>query len=158
MRAHLSVASNLKVLPRAEMTPLDEEPVPSGMENAALEAEAKRPETGDASTPLVRSIPESGTFFTNEDNVTPNADEAAHDSNPELLPPSQLEEDPRPRPTHPRQPYEALTLIFGALVILAAAFFSFMIGSRIGWLRSAPAGVRSPRPLRKAAPTCTNRA
>ncbi len=81
--------------------------------------------------------PEPGTLFTNEDNVTPNADEAAHDSNPELLPPSQLEEDPPPRPAHPRQPYEALTLIFGALVILAAAAFSFMIGSRIGWLRSA---------------------
>src|ERR1700690_2894291 len=36
-----------------------------------------------------------------------------------------------------RQPYEVWTLILGGLVILAAAAFSFMIGSRIGWLRSA---------------------
>ncbi len=49
------VASNLKVLPRAEMTPLGEEPVPSGMENTELEAEAKHPETGDTSAALVRS-------------------------------------------------------------------------------------------------------
>jgi TonB family protein len=35
-----------------------------------------------------------------------------------------------------RQPYEVWTLTLGALVILAAAAFSFMIGSRIGWLHS----------------------
>ena len=38
-----------------------------------------------------------------------------------------------------RQPYEVWTLALGALVILVAAAFSFMIGSRVGWLRSSQA-------------------
>jgi len=37
-----------------------------------------------------------------------------------------------------RSPYEAWTLVLGSLAILAAIAVSFLIGSRIGWLRSAP--------------------
>jgi protein TonB len=46
------------------------------------------------------------------------------------------------------RPYEIWTLILGALVILAAAGVSFMIGSRVGWLRtSAPASTHQPAPV-----------
>lgn len=36
------------------------------------------------------------------------------------------------------QPYEVQTLILGALVIFAAIGVSFMVGSRVGWLRTPP--------------------
>jgi TonB family protein len=88
-------------------------------------------------------------------------DDAAFTPEPDLLPPSSIASSSRsssralsgrtsstPAPsslanqaplalTRPyRQPYEVWTLTLGALVILAAAAFSFMIGSRIGWLHS----------------------
>jgi len=54
------------------------------------------------------------------------------------------------------QPYEAWTLILGGLVILAAIGVSFMVGSRVGWLRSPQirpiAPVSEPAPLQAAAP------
>jgi protein TonB len=67
-------------------------------------------------------------------------------SEPEVLPSSELTLDMGRRLSiaPPRQPYEIWTLILGALVILAAAAFSFMIGSRIGWLRSQPSSSAPP--------------
>jgi TonB family protein len=57
-------------------------------------------------------------------------------SEPEFLPSSAPAPVARQRNGLPRQPYEVWTLILGGLDILAAAAFSFMIGSRVGWLRS----------------------
>jgi TonB family protein len=48
-----------------------------------------------------------------------------------------------PQPEAPFRLYEGWTLALGAIVILAAAALSFMIGSRVGWIRSA----LSPPPL-----------
>ena len=56
---------------------------------------------------------------------------------PESLPSSDpaITANRRLLPAPLRQPYEIWTLVLGGLVILAAAAFSFMIGSRVGWLR-----------------------
>ena len=46
-----------------------------------------------------------------------------------------------------RSPYEAWTLVLGSLAILATIAVSFLIGSRIGWLRFAISSIpRSPSP------------
>lgn len=61
---------------------------------------------------------------------------------------------PRARP-----PYEVWTLVLGTLAILAAAGFSFLIGSRIGWLGSAPetaAIAPQPAPSESLAPAPTH--
>jgi len=50
------------------------------------------------------------------------------------------------RPARLHQPYESWALVLGTLVILAAAGFSFLIGSRIGWLGSPPAAEGGPAP------------
>jgi len=95
-------------------------------------------------------------------------DDAAFTPEPELLPPSSIAPSStssgRASSTHAasslenqaplaltrpyRQPYEVWTLTLGALVILAAAAFSFMIGSRVGWLHSpqppAPSSASAP--------------
>jgi TonB family protein len=71
---------------------------------------------------------------------------------PELLLSSDIAvaTDPRLR-IAPRQPHEVWTLILGGLVILAAAAFSFMIGSRIGWLRSQqPASAITSQPAQSS--------
>jgi TonB family protein len=66
---------------------------------------------------------------------------------PEPLPSSDEAADRKLRIAPPRQPYEVWTLILGGLVILAAAAFSFMIGSRIGWLHSEqPASAITSQP------------
>ena len=46
--------------------------------------------------------------------------------------------------SHAKQPYEAWTLILGGLVICAAVWVSFMVGSRVGWLHPAPPRVAVP--------------
>jgi protein TonB len=95
-------------------------------------------------------------------------DDAAFTPEPELLPPPSIassrtssgrtsstptpsslaNEAPLALSRPYRQPYEVWTLTLGALVILAAAAFSFMIGSRVGWLRSpqpaAPSSASAP--------------
>jgi TonB family protein len=56
---------------------------------------------------------------------------------PELFRSFELADGEFPDPTAPvRQPYQAWTLILASLVILAAIALSFMVGSRIGWLRA----------------------
>jgi protein TonB len=54
---------------------------------------------------------------------------------PELTPPDFIAAGPLPAS---RPPYEAWTLVLGSLVILATIAVSFLIGSRIGWLRPPP--------------------
>jgi len=63
-----------------------------------------------------------------------------------LIAPSRSEEavqellptvEPFPSPAPPSRLYERVTLILGAIVICAAAGLSFMIGSRIGWIRTS---------------------
>jgi TonB family protein len=56
---------------------------------------------------------------------------------PELFRSFELADGEFPDPTAPvRQPYQGWTLILASLVILAAIALSFMVGSRIGWLRA----------------------
>ncbi len=45
-----------------------------------------------------------------------------------------------------RPPYEAWTLVLGSLVILATIAISFLIGSRIGWLRSTASHAQTSQP------------
>src|SRR5208337_4685740 len=72
---------------------------------------------------------------------------AAAVASPELVPPALIPSDfvppeftppdfiaPSPLPAR-RSPYEAWTLLLGSLAILATIAVSFLIGSRIGWLR-----------------------
>ncbi|MGA2335537.1 MAG: TonB family protein [Terriglobales bacterium] len=46
-----------------------------------------------------------------------------------------------------RPPYEAWTLVLGALAILAIIAVSFLMGSRIGWLRPAPSQAKISQPI-----------
>jgi protein TonB len=56
------------------------------------------------------------------------------------------------RPLPPRRSsYEAWTLVLGSLVILATIAVSFLIGSRIGWLRPAPSRAEGPQTIPAAA-------
>lgn len=69
---------------------------------------------------------------------------------PELVPPASILpgfDAASPLPAR-RPPYEAWTLVLGALAILAFITVSFLIGSRIGWLRPAapPAQISQPIP------------
>ena len=67
---------------------------------------------------------------------------------PDSIPPEIIPSDlvvPRPLPPS-RPPYEAWTLVLGALAILATIAVSFLIGSRIGWLRLNPSQARISQP------------
>jgi hypothetical protein len=69
---------------------------------------------------------------------------------PELVPPASILpgfDAASPLPAR-RPSYEAWTLVLGALAILAFITVSFLIGSRIGWLRPAapPAQISQPIP------------
>ena len=46
-----------------------------------------------------------------------------------------------------RPPYETWTLVLGSLAILAIITVSFLIGSRIGWLRPTPSRTAIARPI-----------
>jgi TonB family protein len=77
---------------------------------------------------------------------------------PELLPPAFVPPNfpsevtpsdfaaPQPLPAR-RPPYEAWTLVLGGLVILATIAVSFLIGSRIGWLRSTASHAQISQPV-----------
>ena len=55
------------------------------------------------------------------------------------------------------QPYQAWTLVLAALLVLAAATLSFLIGSRVGWLRSPqPAAMHSASSSRPASAVPAN--
>ena len=117
------VAEQLKTRPPAEVIPLDADIVDS---DPASEGTGATPVRFENSREFVWS-------GENEPVQTPGA---------EILP-AKYAVDPAAHTTPPRQPYEAWTLILGALVILAAAGFSFIIGSRVGWLRASPEVVSS---------------
>src|SRR5467141_694304 len=53
----------------------------------------------------------------------------------------------RPQPAR-RSPYEAWTLVLGALAILATIAVSFLIGYRIGWLRTGVSHAQTSQPIR----------
>lgn len=131
------VAANLKVRAPAEMIPLDEEPISSDAADTKLETSAASTKDGGTGARPVHSQPKRASLFTDSGDDNKSNEEAGLNSDSELLLPDTTDEDLPPPVAHPRQPYEVWTLILGSLVIVAAALFSFMIGSRIGWLRSA---------------------
>ena len=117
------VADQLKTRPPAEVIPLEAEIVDSDGESEA------------AGGPPAR-------FENSPEFAWSSEDKTAQASGAEILP-ATYPVDPVAHATPPRQPYEVWTLILGALVILAAAGFSFIIGSRVGWLRASPEMVSS---------------
>ncbi len=77
----------------------------------------------------------------------------ASESNPSALvppvftPPEGIADSPLPTS---RPPHESWTLVLATLTILAALTVSFLIGSRIGWLRSGPTQAAQPIPTETA--------
>lgn len=66
---------------------------------------------------------------------------------PELFRSFELADSDFPDPAAPaRQPYQVWTLILASLVIFAAIALSFMVGSRIGWLRGLATAHPTPVP------------
>jgi TonB family protein len=63
---------------------------------------------------------------------------------PEFTPPEFVAASPLPAR---RSPYEAWTLVLGSLAILATIAVSFLIGSRVGWLRSAASHAQAANPI-----------
>jgi TonB family protein len=63
---------------------------------------------------------------------------------PEFTPPEFVAASPLPAR---RSPYEAWTLVLGSLAILATIAVSFLIGSRVGWLRSAASQAQATNPI-----------
>jgi TonB family protein len=81
---------------------------------------------------------------------------------PEFTPPEFVAASPLPAR---RSPSEAWTLVLGSLAILAIIAVSFLIGSRVGWLRSAASHAQATNPipsetsiLRVQAKSCGGRA
>src|ERR1700681_3890512 len=66
---------------------------------------------------------------------------------PELTPPELIAARPL---AARRPPYEAWTLVLGSLAILATIAVSFLIGFRIGWLRTAVSHTQTSQPDRKS--------
>jgi len=65
----------------------------------------------------------------------------------ELFRSFELAEGDFPNPASPmRQPYQAWTLLLTSLVILAAIALSFMVGSRVGWIRAVATAPPTPVP------------
>jgi TonB family protein len=82
---------------------------------------------------------------------------------PELIPPGLIAPEFTPlefvaaRPLAARRPpYEAWTLVLGSLAILATIAVSFLIGSRVGWLRHTASHTQPSHPI--AAETSVSRA
>jgi len=76
-------------------------------------------------------------------------------ASPELIAPALIAHEFTPPEfvaAHPlparRSPYEAWTLVLGALAILATIAVSFVIGYRIGWLRTAVSHTQTSQPIR----------
>lgn len=63
---------------------------------------------------------------------------------PEFTPPEFVASSPLPAR---RSPSEAWTLVLGSLAILATIAVSFLIGSRVGWLRSAASHAQATNPI-----------
>src|ERR1700730_15330158 len=70
-------------------------------------------------------------------------------ASPELIPPELSAPEliaARPLPAH-RPAYEAWTLVLGSLAILATIAVSFLIGSRVGWLRHTASHAQATNPI-----------
>jgi len=77
-----------------------------------------------------------------EDKLT---DAESTPSEGELFRSFELAENDLPDPVVPlRQPYQAWTIVLASLVLLAAIALSFMVGSRIGWLRATATAPPAP--------------
>ena len=63
---------------------------------------------------------------------------------PEFTPPEFIAASPLPAR---RPPYEAWTLVLGSLAILATIAVSFLIGSRVGWLRHTASHAQISQPI-----------
>jgi len=144
-----SMATTLKSRPPAEIAHDDDlilsdaEPANSsaatvpelaGDDAGTRDPERNKAESVEALNPSIQAAVQSAT------DIRPlllDEELATHVSEPEILPASDLEADSHSRLPLPlaREPYKIWTLVLGGLVILAAAAFSFLIGSRIGWLR-----------------------
>ena len=86
--------------------------------------------------------------------TVPPADKSTP-ADPDFIPLASVVDDCPPAPERRTQSYESWTFVLAALVIVAAATLSFLIGSRVGWLRSPqPASIppASTNPLAKPAP------
>ncbi|MFZ3264246.1 MAG: TonB family protein [Terriglobales bacterium] len=86
--------------------------------------------------------------------IIPPADESTP-ADPDFVPAASIVNDSPPAPERRAHSYESWTFVLAALVILAAATLSFLIGSRVGWLRSPqPASIApaSTTPLAKPGP------
>ncbi len=153
-----NMAIQLQSRPRVEIAPHDDdlilsdaEAVKSDAVTTGLDLESRdvaiekvgtdKPESVDSS---ILAIEAAGQNNGEVRSVLIDEELASQISQAEVLPPSAV--TPVPASDRRRfiaslpQPYEVWTLILGGLVILAAAAFSFMIGSRIGWLRSVQPG------------------
>jgi TonB family protein len=78
------------------------------------------------------------------------AQEQAEFANGEIIPSAEFANELLPPRDRVKQPYEAWTLLLAALLILIAIGFSFMIGSRVGWL-GKPQEAASASPAMRAA-------
>ena len=153
-----NVATTLKSRPPVEIIPVDDDLILSdtdllksdattsgsvgvnhdlGMEQAGVDDAVAL----DSSVELVQSVVSAAGQNNTDVRSRLEQDELAWQAaEADLLPSSAAMAEPRLPIAVSRQPYEIWTLILGGLVILAAAAFSFMIGSRIGWLRSTQSG------------------
>jgi TonB family protein len=118
------VAAQLKTHPPSDVVDLDEEAITSE-EDAA---EANEVSGAIAGNLAIGHEGESDSPAVIEDGISrlPEA---------ELIAEPALDGEVVSAKAAAHQPYEIWTLVLGGLVIVAAAGFSFMIGSRIGWLR-----------------------
>ncbi|MFZ3340758.1 MAG: TonB family protein [Terriglobales bacterium] len=136
-----NVSNQLQSRPRTEIASPDDDLILSDKDAAAAEhAETSSLATNDAG--VDQQVMDDGAVQAGADVRPLLIDEELATQVPELevLPSSEPAPALDRRLPFPlsRQPYEIWTLILGGLVILAAAAFSFMIGSRIGWLHSQP--------------------
>ena len=154
-----NMATQLQSRPRAEIVSTDDDLILSDKDAAAEIPQTSGPLTSDAGVNTQGMDEATVQAVQSGADVRPlliDKELAAQVTEPEVL----LSSEPVPALDHrlrispPRQPYEIWTLILGGLVILAAAAFSFMIGSRIGWLHSqqpAAAITSQPAPSSDAA-------
>ena len=83
------------------------------------------------------------------------AQEQAEFANGEIIPSADFTNELLPLTPRVSQPYEGWTLLLAALLILIAIGFSFMIGSRVGWLgKPQEAAINPPaQPVAAELPT-----
>jgi periplasmic protein TonB len=108
---------------------------------AAIELSQRPPAAPAAPPPVV--LPEARI------NTVPSAFNPSAPVPPAFAPPGAIAESSLPtrRPSHQRRTLEVWTLVVGTLAIVAALAVSFLIGSRIGWLRTGASSAQTAPPL-----------